>query len=85
MRRREISRSPQVRRGRQWTRPLSPLEHVSPIEWDIIVRYGQYILDLKLVRQRRPEKWVALAYKITRICTLISDLPGPVQHPQGAC
>jgi hypothetical protein len=24
---------------------LSPLEHVSPIEWDNVVLYGQYILD----------------------------------------
>ena len=32
---------------------LSMLEHVSPIEWDNIVMYGQYILDRKLVRRRR--------------------------------
>jgi hypothetical protein len=28
------------------------LEHVSPIDWDNVVLYGQYILDRKLVRQR---------------------------------
>jgi len=33
---------------------LSLLEHVSPIEWDNVVLYGQYILDRKLVRRRRP-------------------------------
>jgi hypothetical protein len=32
---------------------LSLLEHVSPIEWDNVVLYGQYILDRKLVRHRR--------------------------------
>jgi TnpA family transposase len=32
---------------------LSLLEHVSPIEWDNVVLYGQYILDRKLVRRRR--------------------------------
>jgi hypothetical protein len=32
---------------------LSLLEHVSPIEWDNVVLYGQYIPDRKLVRQRR--------------------------------
>ena len=31
----------------------SLLEHVSPIEWDNVVLYGQYILDRKLVRRRR--------------------------------
>ena len=31
---------------------LSLLEHVSPIEWDNVVLYGQYILDRKLVRRR---------------------------------
>ena len=34
---------------------LSLLEHVSPIEWDNVVLYGQYILDRKLVRRRRFE------------------------------
>jgi hypothetical protein len=30
---------------------ISPLlEHVSPIEWDNVVLYGQYILDRKLTR-----------------------------------
>src|SRR6266481_6410261 len=32
---------------------LSLLEHVSHIEWDNVVLYGQYILDRKLVRHRR--------------------------------
>ncbi len=32
---------------------LSLLEHVSPIEWDNVVVYGQYILDRKLIRRRR--------------------------------
>jgi len=32
---------------------FSLLEHVSPIEWDNVVLYGQYILDRKLVRRRR--------------------------------
>ena len=31
---------------------LSLLERVSPIEWDNVVLYGQYILDRKLVRRR---------------------------------
>ena len=35
---------------------LSLLEHVSPIEWDNVVLYGQYILDRKLIRQRRRAK-----------------------------
>jgi predicted DNA-binding WGR domain protein len=37
---------------------LSPLEHVSPIERDNAVLYGQYILDRKLVRQRPHRKGV---------------------------
>src|SRR5271165_5595464 len=32
---------------------LSLMEHVSPIEWDNVVLYGQYILDRKRVRQRK--------------------------------
>jgi hypothetical protein len=32
---------------------LSLLEHVSLIEWDNVVLYGQYILERKLVRRRR--------------------------------
>jgi hypothetical protein len=43
--RREISRPQPVRRGRQWTRSLSTGTHVSPIEWNIIVLYGRYILE----------------------------------------
>jgi len=34
---------------------------VSPIEWDNVVLYGQYILDRKLVRQRRRPKRVVLS------------------------
>jgi hypothetical protein len=40
---------------------LSLLEHVSPIEWDNVVLYGQYILDRKLVRRRRGAKRVVLS------------------------
>jgi hypothetical protein len=40
---------------------LSLLKHVSPIEWDNVVLYGQYILDRKLVRQRRRTKRVGLS------------------------
>jgi Tn3 transposase DDE domain len=40
---------------------LSLLEHVSPIEWDNVVLYGQYILDRRLVRRRRRAKVVALS------------------------
>ena len=29
---------------------VSFLKHVSPIEWDNVVLYGQYILDRKLIR-----------------------------------
>ena len=32
---------------------LALLDHVSPIEWDNVVLYGQYVLDRKLVRRRR--------------------------------
>ena len=32
---------------------LSLLRHVSPIEWDNVVLYGQYVLDRKLVRPSR--------------------------------
>jgi TnpA family transposase len=39
---------------------LSLLEHVSPIEWDNVVLYGQYILDRKLVRRHRRSMKVAL-------------------------
>jgi hypothetical protein len=35
---------------------LCLLERISPIEWDNVVLYGQYILDRKLVRQRRRAK-----------------------------
>jgi hypothetical protein len=40
---------------------LTLLEHVSPIEWTNVVLYGQYILDRKLVRQRRRTKRVGLS------------------------
>jgi Tn3 transposase DDE domain len=40
---------------------LSLLEHVSPIEWDNVVLYGQYIIDRKLVRHRRRTKGVGLS------------------------
>jgi len=51
------ARVPQpVRSGRQWNR-YSLLEHVSPIEWGNVVLYGQYILNRKLVRQRRQLLW----------------------------
>ena len=39
----------------------SLLEHVSPIEWDNVVLYGQYVLDRKLVRRRRRSTKVALS------------------------
>ena len=39
----------------------SLLEHVSPIEWDNVVLYGQYVLDRKLVRRGRRSKKVALS------------------------
>jgi Tn3 transposase DDE domain len=39
----------------------SLLEHVSPIEWDNVVLYGQYILDRKLVRRHRRSMKVALS------------------------
>jgi hypothetical protein len=44
---------------RQWNRSL-PTGTVSPIEWDNVVLYGQYILDRKRVRQRRPRKKMAV-------------------------
>jgi len=49
-----------VRPGCQWNRSLL-LEHVSPIEWDNVVLYGQYILDRKLVRRHRRSMKVALS------------------------
>jgi hypothetical protein len=38
---------------------LSLLEHVSPIEWDNVVLYAQYILNRKLVRPCRSPKMTA--------------------------
>jgi hypothetical protein len=32
---------------------VSLLEHISPIEWDDVVLYGQYILKRKLIRGSR--------------------------------
>ena len=32
---------------------LSRLRHVSPIEWDNIVLYGEYVLNRRLVRRSR--------------------------------
>ena len=32
---------------------LSLLEHVSPIEWDNVVPYGQYVLNRELIKRRR--------------------------------
>ncbi len=32
---------------------LSLLEHVSPIEWDNVVFYGQYVLNRNLIKRRR--------------------------------
>ncbi len=32
---------------------LSLLEHVSPIEWDNVILYGQYILNRSHIRRRR--------------------------------
>ena len=29
---------------------LSLLEHVSPIEWDNVILYGQYVIDKNLIR-----------------------------------
>jgi hypothetical protein len=39
----------------------SLLEHVSPIEWDNVALYGQYVLDRKLVRRGRRSKKVGLS------------------------
>ncbi len=45
---------------------LSLLEHVSPIEWDNVVLYGQYIHRM-LVRRCRPPKRAALSVQNYRI------------------
>ena len=29
---------------------VAPLEHINPIEWDNVIRYGQYVLDRAQVR-----------------------------------
>ena len=47
---------------------LSLLEHVSPIEWDNVVLYGQYILTGSSSAGAVAQKGSPLAYKITRIC-----------------
>src|SRR6476660_6028331 len=33
---------------------ISLLEHVSPIEWENVILYGQYVLNLDDIRQNRP-------------------------------
>lgn len=40
---------------------LSMLKHVSPIEWDNVVLYGQYIHGRKLVRRRHRAMKAALS------------------------
>ncbi|MDD9939975.1 MAG: hypothetical protein OXU20_02835, partial [Myxococcales bacterium] len=32
------------------------LQHVSPIEWDNVVLYGQYVLNRSSVRKRRRQR-----------------------------
>jgi len=39
----------------------SLLVHVSPIEWDNVVLYGQYILDRRLIRRRKRFQAAALS------------------------
>ena len=46
---------------------LSLLRHVSPIEWDNIVLYGEYVLNRRLVRRTRSRP---LACKIAPICLI---------------
>jgi hypothetical protein len=43
---------------------LSLLEHVSTVERDNVVLYGQYMFDRKLVRRRRRAKRLSLAHKL---------------------
>jgi Tn3 transposase DDE domain len=45
---------------------LSLLERVSPIEWDNVVLYGQYILTGNSSAGAVPQKGPLLAYKITQ-------------------
>jgi hypothetical protein len=48
----------EISRVVQWCRPedekdkidVTLLEHVSPIEWDNVILYGQYVLDRAQVR-----------------------------------
>ena len=40
---------------------LSLLQHVSPIEWDNVVLYGQYVLNRKLIGRGRRRVARALA------------------------
>jgi hypothetical protein len=56
---------------------LSLLEHVSPIEWDNVVLYGQYILDRKLVRRRRR---AMRARVLCRVPQEQSRMPKPAQE-----
>ena len=56
---------------------LSLLEHVSPIEWDNVVLYGQYILDRKLVRRCRRTKRVGRS--VQNYTNLSSTLISPAR------
>jgi hypothetical protein len=47
---------------------LSLLERVSPMEWDNVVLYGQYILTGSSSAGAGAQKGPLLAHKITRIC-----------------
>ena len=47
----------EISRVVRWCRPeegeevdIAPLEHISPIEWDNVILYGQYVLDRPQVR-----------------------------------
>ena len=44
---------------------LSLLKHVSPIEWDNVVLYGQYVLNRKLVAVPCSRRLACIS---TRIC-----------------
>jgi hypothetical protein len=47
---REISRLVRSRGHEDAAIDVGMLEHVSPIEWDNVILYGQYILNRKLIR-----------------------------------
>jgi TnpA family transposase len=46
----------EISRVVRWCQPedekldITPLEHVSPIEWDNVILYGQYVLDRAQIR-----------------------------------